>query len=69
LVTQTHIIDILAKMLCFEENDDTIYFMKLEALWSLNNIACGDDSIVRKMLIEGPGQIDDVYYSLDIGLL
>lgn len=43
--------------------------MKLEALWSLTNIAYGDDSVVEKMLIECAGQFDDVYYSLDIGLL
>jgi hypothetical protein len=53
-VTKTHIIDILAKMLSFKGEEELIYYMRLEALWILQNIAFGDSEVVDLILIEAP---------------
>jgi hypothetical protein len=51
VVCKTLIIDKLATVLNLRDEDVLIYFLKLEALWTLTNLAAYEDDIVGKMLV------------------
>jgi hypothetical protein len=56
-------------MLSFQGEEELIYYMRLESLWILINIAYGEIEVVELMLIEEPNLSEGVYYTLNEGLI
>ena len=48
VVSQTHFLSILSQILAFEQSSqEELYFLKLEALWTLINMSmCGADELM-----------------------
>ena len=51
ILTKTHIMHILGKILAFETIEEEFYFLKLEALWFLVNLAACDESDDCELLL------------------
>jgi hypothetical protein len=58
------------KILSFEGDSEEVYFMKLEALWTLTNISRGEDSNEVKLILGHPNNLKPKFeYSVGQSLL
>lgn len=48
---QTEILQIIYKVLIFQSKDEEAYFMKIEALWILTNLAYADKENTMRLLV------------------
>ena len=61
LVTQTNIVDIVARVLSYLADETMYWYMKLEVLWILINLTADDDhQVIQRVLCSEPEQFFDV---------
>jgi hypothetical protein len=62
---RTTIMQIIDTALSFEHEPGDMYFLKLEALWILNNLACCPDKEAKHVVGEGNVILSRLAYELD----
>ena len=49
VITQTNILEMCQQMIVFSSTEKEVYFLKLEALWLLNNFVTAEPLILRTL--------------------